>query len=213
MYRGASGRKRKNKILKKKNFFINFRESYHVSDVRKVEFRADLVQMRKWTLDLKQYPPKSPSLASFSQIKKKRSGDQPDGWLVKVTCSTAVAPGFAGLDPGHGHGTTCQATLRQRPACHNQRHSQLEYTTMYREALGRRRRREKKDWQRCQLRCQSLKKKVKKNEKASCTEVKNWITIRLQWNSVSPIIIQINVVLGLKQALHKYSVFFLQNYI
>ena len=35
--------------------------------------------------------------------------------MVKFVCSTSAAQGFAGLDPGSGHGTACQVTLRQRP--------------------------------------------------------------------------------------------------
>ena len=30
-----------------------------------------------------------------------------------------AAQGFVGLNPGRGHGTAHQATLRQRPTCHN----------------------------------------------------------------------------------------------
>ena len=33
--------------------------------------------------------------------------------------SAVVAQGFAGSDPGRGRGTTCQATLRSHPTCHN----------------------------------------------------------------------------------------------
>ena len=45
--------------------------------------------------------------------------------------SASAAQGFADLDPGCGHGTPHQAMLKWRPKQHNQRHSQLEYTTMY----------------------------------------------------------------------------------
>ena len=34
-------------------------------------------------------------------------------------------PGFAGSDPGHGHGTARQAMLRWRPTCHNWKDPQL----------------------------------------------------------------------------------------
>ena len=51
--------------------------------------------------------------------------------MVKFTHSTLAAKGFASLDPGHGHGTAQQGMLRWRPTQHNQRHSQLECTTMY----------------------------------------------------------------------------------
>ena len=36
----------------------------------------------------------------------------------KFACSALVAQSFAGSDPGHGHGSTCQAKLRQCPTCH-----------------------------------------------------------------------------------------------
>ena len=35
--------------------------------------------------------------------------------MVKFAHSTSVARGFAGLDPGGGHGTIHQAMLRQCP--------------------------------------------------------------------------------------------------
>ena len=35
--------------------------------------------------------------------------------MVKFSGSTSVAQSFAGSDPGHGHGTAHQATLRPRP--------------------------------------------------------------------------------------------------
>ena len=56
---------------------------------------------------------------------------QPRGQVVKLVHSSEVAQGFAGSDPGHRHDTAHQAVLRQRPIGHNERHSQLEYTTMY----------------------------------------------------------------------------------
>ena len=43
----------------------------------------------------------------------------PRGRVVKFTLSALVAQGFAGSDPGHGHGTAHQAMLRQCPTCHN----------------------------------------------------------------------------------------------
>ena len=71
------------------------------------------------------------------------------GRVVKFACSASAAQGFAGLDPGRGHGTAHQAMLRWRPTCHNQKNLQLEYTTRYWGALGRRRRKKKRkeDWQ------------------------------------------------------------------
>ena len=46
-------------------------------------------------------------------------GGQPHGGVVKFMRSTLAAQGFAGSDPGHGHGTAHQAVLRQHPKCHN----------------------------------------------------------------------------------------------
>ena len=45
------------------------------------------------------------------------SGGRPRGRVVKFLRSTLAAQGFAGSDPQceHGHGTTHQAMLRQRP--------------------------------------------------------------------------------------------------
>ena len=44
---------------------------------------------------------------------------------------SSCALGFAGVDPGRGHATAHRAMLKWRPTQHNQRNSQLEYTTMY----------------------------------------------------------------------------------
>ena len=41
------------------------------------------------------------------------------GGVVKFLCSASSAQGFIGLDPGRGHGTAPQATLRARSTCHN----------------------------------------------------------------------------------------------
>ena len=57
----------------------------------------------------------------------------PSGRVVKFTCSASPAQGFTSLDPA------LQAMLRWHPTCHNQRHSQLEYTPMYWGTLGSRR--------------------------------------------------------------------------
>ena len=57
-------------------------------------------------------------------------------WL-SFACSTSPAQGFAGSDRGHGSSTVAhQAMLRQHPTQHSQKELQLEYTTMYWEALG-----------------------------------------------------------------------------
>ena len=46
-------------------------------------------------------------------------GGWPCGQVVKFAHSTSAAQGFTGSDPGHGHGTAHQATLRRHPTCHN----------------------------------------------------------------------------------------------
>ena len=51
--------------------------------------------------------------------KKYLSRFRPLGRVVKFLCSASAGQGFAGSDPGCGHGTTCQAILRWRPTCHN----------------------------------------------------------------------------------------------
>ena len=48
----------------------------------------------------------------FSWSIKHFMGGWPCGQVVKFARSTLAAQGFAGSDPGHGHGTTCQAMLR-----------------------------------------------------------------------------------------------------
>ena len=65
--------------------------------------------------------------------------------MVTFVRSTLAAWGFVSLDRGRGrgHGTAHQAMLRWRPTQHNQRHSQLEDTTMYWGSLGRRKRKKK----------------------------------------------------------------------
>ena len=82
---------------------------------------------------------------------------RPHGQVVKFAGSALAAQDFTGSDPGCRHGTAHQAMLRQRPTQHNQRHSQLEYTTIYRGALGRRRRKTK-DWQQLLAQVPILKK-------------------------------------------------------
>ena len=80
-------------------------------------------------------------------LKNVAPGGWPHGQVVKFACSFSVVQGFAGSDPGRGHGTTHQAVLRWRPTWHKQQDLQLEYTTMYWGALGRTKRGGgKKDW-------------------------------------------------------------------
>ena len=46
-------------------------------------------------------------------------GGRPCGRVTKFAGSASAAQGVAGLDPGCGHGTVCQAMLRWCPTCHN----------------------------------------------------------------------------------------------
>ena len=55
----------------------------------------------------------------WNQNRKVLPWGQPHGRVVKFARSTSAARGFAGSDPGHGRGTTHQATLRRHPTCHN----------------------------------------------------------------------------------------------
>ena len=76
------------------------------------------------------------------------SRGQPCGQVVKFARTTSGAQGFASSDPGGRCGTAHQAMLRQRPTCHKQRHSRLEYTTMYWGLWGEEEEGgEKDDWQ------------------------------------------------------------------
>ena len=56
---------------------------------------------------------------------------RPHGRVVELERLAVAAQGFAGSDPGRGHGTAHQAMLRRRPTCHNQKDRQLKYATMY----------------------------------------------------------------------------------
>ena len=60
-------------------------------------------------------------------------GGQLRGRVVKFTRSAA---GAQGLDPGRGHGTARQATLKWRPTSHNWKDMQLRSTTGYRGVWG-----------------------------------------------------------------------------
>ena len=98
----------------------------------------------------------------FIHEQNKFLGARPRGRVVKLAHSAAAAQGFSGSDPGGGHGTAHQATLRWCPTCHNQKDPQLKYTTIYWGDLGRKNRKKKKKiGNSCQLRCQSLKNKTK----------------------------------------------------
>ena len=52
-------------------------------------------------------------------------GGWPRGRVVKFMCSTLVAQGFTGSDPGCRHSTAHQAMLRQHPTQDNQKDLQL----------------------------------------------------------------------------------------
>ena len=75
---------------------------------------------------------------------KSLTGASPVAEGLKFARSAWAVPGFTSLAPGLGDGTPHQAMLMQRPTCHNQRHSQLEYTAVYQGALGRRRKKKKR---------------------------------------------------------------------
>ena len=66
-----------------------------------------------------------------------------------------------GSDPGRGHGTARQATLRRRPTSHNWKDLQLKYTTMYCMYWGvwGDKAKEKKDWQQLLAQVPIFKKK------------------------------------------------------
>ena len=69
---------------------------------------------------------------------------QPHGRVVNFTRSAAVAQGFAGSDPGRGHGTAYQATLRRCPTCHNYEDPQLKTYNYVLGGLGEKKQGEKK---------------------------------------------------------------------
>ena len=71
---------------------------------------------------------------------------QPYGWVVELVHSASLVQGLTGSDSRCRPSTAHQAMLRLRPTEHNQKELQLEYTTMYWGALGRRRRRRRKKW-------------------------------------------------------------------
>ena len=56
--------------------------------------------------------------------------------MVGFVRSALAAQGFAGSEPGHGHGTAHQATLRQRPTCHNWKDPQLKYIQLCTGGIG-----------------------------------------------------------------------------
>ena len=64
---------------------------------------------------------------------------QPCGQIISFVHSTLVTRGLASLDPGARPSMAHQAMLRQRPIQQSQKDLQLQYTTMYWGALGRKR--------------------------------------------------------------------------
>ena len=66
-------------------------------------------------------------------LKKIKNRGRLRGQVVTFARSAAAA---RGLDPGCGHGTACQATLRRRPTSHNWKGLQLRYTTVFGEGAG-----------------------------------------------------------------------------
>ena len=91
---------------------------------------------------------------------------RPRGQVVKFTRSALVAWSFTSSDPGHQPSTTHQDVLRRCPKYHNQKHSHVEYTTMYWEALVKRRRR-KTHWQQMLAQVPILKKFFLEREQIS----------------------------------------------
>ena len=63
--------------------------------------------------------------------------------VVRFAQSASAAQGFASSDPGCGPSTNHQAMLRRHPTTLNQKDLQLQHTTIYWGALGRRRREKK----------------------------------------------------------------------
>ena len=53
------------------------------------------------------------------------SGAGPVAKWLSSRALLQAAPRFVGSNPGRGHGTAHQATLRQRPTCHNWNDPQL----------------------------------------------------------------------------------------
>ena len=52
-------------------------------------------------------------------VKKDWGGAGPVAEWLSSRAPLQAAQCFVGSNPGHGHGTAHQTTLRQRPTCHN----------------------------------------------------------------------------------------------
>ena len=55
----------------------------------------------------------------FHTLKEKSIGAGPVAEWLSSRAPLQVAQCFVGSNPGRGHGTARQTTLRQRPTCHN----------------------------------------------------------------------------------------------
>ena len=77
-------------------------------------------------------PPGSPQ-------KQADIGARPVAEWLSSCAPLQAAQCFVGSNPGRGHDTDHQTTLRQRPHTTTRRTHNEEYTTMYRGALGRKR--------------------------------------------------------------------------
>ena len=80
--------------------------------------------------------------------------------VVKFMRSASAAQGLAGSDPGRRLAPLIRPCWGGVPHATTRRTHNIEYTTMYWGALGRKRRRRKKDWQRMWAQGQSLRKKI-----------------------------------------------------
>ena len=61
------------------------------------------------------------------------------GPVVEFSRSALAAQGFAGSSPGRRYGAAHQATLRQRPTCHNWKDPQLKIHNYVPGGFGRKR--------------------------------------------------------------------------
>ena len=58
-------------------------------------------------------------MTHFCSLKTTPRGAGPVAEWLSSRAPLQAAQGFVGSNPGHGHGTARQTTLRQRPICHN----------------------------------------------------------------------------------------------
>ena len=103
--------------------------------------RAHVMQQHTFE-KITEYPSNQGILTFYKEKQEKndkyKNKERPaQGQVVGFTHSTSAAQDFTSSYPGHRHGTTRWATLRQHPTCHNWKDPQLTYTTMYWGPLGR----------------------------------------------------------------------------